>query len=640
MCARNRAESEFCSGGEATRSGNLHRAGIALVLVVAFALRFYGLVWDDGHWLHPDERQIYFLVLNLAWPHSLSEALSPASPLNPHFFAYGSLPIYLLKLVYTLLAPLWPTLRGGDHLHLVARPLVALADLGTVYLTYRLALKVWRTREAEEPPAPQEAAHQPVATGLPRERAVALLAAAFVSLAILHVQLAHFYTADPLLTLAVMLTLNLAADVAQGGDRRYQLGLGIALGLALAIKVSALPLVFVVFVAYYTRGKGSTSQAPSTHGLYTLWRMILPLVVAGAVFFLTQPYALIDWRTFLEDTFREARIARGALDVPYTLQYAGTLPFLYPLWQTALWGLALPLGLAAWAGLVASLLRWLRHGPWADALLLAWAGPYLVVTGLLYTKYLRYTLPLVPVLALMAARLLFVPSRPQRLDTGGHARGRRPSSVVHRLTCILNRSSFLVTLFLLTCSLGYALAFAGIYATPHSWVTASEWIYHNVPARSTLTVEHWDTPLPLPLEVEGTTLSPGQYTYRTLNLYDEPDDAAKWEALSEDLAESDLLILASRRLYASIPRLPDRYPLATRYYDQLFNGELGFELAGEFIRGPAWLNPRLPPLPDAAPAVFHPDESFVVYDHPRALIFRNVERLPAEELLRHLTVER
>jgi hypothetical protein len=69
----------------------------------------------------------------------------------------------------------------------------------------------------------------------------------------------------------------------------------------------------------------------------------------------------------------------------------------------------------------------------------------------------------------------------------------------------------------------------------------------------------------------------------------------------------------------------------------LFAGELGFAVVDEFTRGPAWLNPRLPPLPDAAPALLRSDESFVVYDHPRALVFRNAERLPPDELLLRIT---
>jgi hypothetical protein len=146
-------------------------------------------------------------------------------------------------------------------------------------------------------------------------------------------------------------------------------------------------------------------------------------------------------------------------------------------------------------------------------------------------------------------------------------------------------------------------------------------------------LEEWDTALPLPLDVDGQPRRVEEYDKRVLPLYHEPDDIDKWVTITADLADSDYLLIASRRLYGSIPRLPDRYPLATRYYERLFAGELGFELVAEFTRGPAWLNPRLPPLPDPAPALLRPDESFVVYDHPRALLFRNVARLSADELL-------
>jgi hypothetical protein len=600
---------------------------LVLILAVGATLRFYGLNWDEGQWLHPDERQIYFLVMKLAWPGSLTEALSPASALNPGFFAYGSLPVYLLKLVVALLQPLWPALRNPDNLHLAARPLAVLFDLGSVTLTYRLARILL--------PAPRDQG------GV---RWGPLLAAAFSALAVLAVQLARFYTADPLLTFFVLLTLNLAADVARDdghsrgrrAGRWQRVALGVALGLALATKVSAAPLFFVLFVASYTQSQhaeaGDAASPPPTmlsRSLVALRQMILPLLVAAATFFLIQPYALIDWRTFLSDTLRESEIARGTFDVPYTLQYAGTVPYVYFIWQTALWGLALPLGLVAWAGLVASLARWLRRGGWADALLLAWAGTYFVITGLFYAKYLRYMLPLVPVLCILAAGLLVGAARHRRFGAGVWGLDIARSSFVLRPLSV-------VTFLVLLPTLAYALAFTSIYAPRHSWITASEWIYRNVPAGSTLAVEHWDTALPLTVEVDGVRSSPTDYEYRVLPLYDEPDNEIKWGALATDLSESDVLIIASRRLYGSIPRAPDRYPLATWYYDLLFSGELGFELAGEFIRGPAWLNPRIPPLPDPAPALFHPDESFVVYDHPRALVFRNTGRLSAGDLMHRL----
>jgi hypothetical protein len=582
------------------RSRRREKLVLMVILAVAAALRFYGLNWDGGHWLHPDERMVYFVVGRLDWPKSLAEALQPDSPLNPAFFAYGSLPLYLLRLVATMLAPLWSALRDAGNLHLVARPLAALFDLGTVVLTYRLVcvLGTRRTANASLGHADLEE----------RTRWEALLAAALVGLAVLHVQNAHFYTVDSMLTCLVILSLNLAAGVSQRGTWRHEVALGVALGLSLATKVSAAPLLLVVPVALHLRHARHRGSLPGV-ALHTglVWGLAL------LVFAVAQPYALIDAQTFVQQILEQGRIARGVYDLPYTLQYAGTWPFLYSIWQTALWGLGLPLGLAAWAGLGAALIRWLRRGSAADILLLTWILPQVAITGLLYTRYLRYLLPILP--GLCVAAVWLVASLP-------HRRVRR-----------------LANGLLVVSSLAFVLAFVGIYTTPHPWIKASAWIYREVPTGSVLVVEEWDTYLPLPLELEGRSRRVAEYEERSLALYATPDDATKWEALAADLAASDYLVVASRRLYGSIPRQPDRYPVATRYYALLFAGQLGFELEAEFTRGPAWLNPRIPPLSGATPTLFRPDESFVVYDHPRALIFRNVERLPPDELLQRLAVD-
>ncbi len=573
-------------------------AALLAILAAGAALRLYGLDWDGGQWLHPDERQIYFVALELGWPESLAQALSPSSPLNPGFFAYGSLPIYLLRLAAGLLAPLWPALGQPDNLHLIGRPLAALIDVGTVYLTYRLARR------------------------LGAGSAGGLLAAALVALAVVHVQAAHFYTADVLLTFLAMLALNLAIDVAHGAGRGRQAALGVTIGLALATKVAAAPLVLLVPTAFYlrsgveTRGRGGDGQdplAPGRHPLQGAGGAFPVLLLATLTFLLVQPYALIDWQTFLGDTLREAEIAWGRMDVPYTRQYAGTVPYLYPAWQAALWGLGLPAGLVGWAALAALLARWLRRGAPADTLVLAWAIPYFLVAGLFYAKPLRYALPLVPVLCAAAASALAGGGRPRLAKIGGWA--------------------------LAAAALAYALLFTQIYAAAHPWIAASAWIYDQVPAGSTLAVEEWDMALPLPLAqgVDGQERRIEEYQVQVLPVYDEPDDEAKWQALAAGLAEADYVVIASRRAYGALARLEERYPMTGRYYEQLFAGELGFVLAGEFIRGPAWLNPRVPPLPGAAPRWLLPDESLVVYDHPRAMVWRNEERLPVEELLRRLS---
>src|SRR5579883_934099 len=89
------------------------------LVLLAFVLRLYGLDWDMGNSFHPDERQILFHVTALSWPHSFAQFLDAAnSPLNPHFFAYGSFPMYLLAGVGNILSHFSPALANFANLTL------------------------------------------------------------------------------------------------------------------------------------------------------------------------------------------------------------------------------------------------------------------------------------------------------------------------------------------------------------------------------------------------------------------------------------------------------------------------------------------------------------------------------------------
>ncbi|MEA3341053.1 MAG: hypothetical protein U9R15_13905, partial [Chloroflexota bacterium] len=293
------------------------------------------------------------------------------------------------------------------------------------------------------------------------------------------------------------------------------------------------------------------------------------------------------------------------LDAPYTRQFHGTWPYVYPVVQQLRWGMGWALGLVACGGLAYGVWRAVREPPRrAEWVLLAWALPYFAFTGALYAKFPRYLLPLTPLLAIYAARLLL-----------------RTSAPLRRCAIVL----------VLTCSLLRSLAFASLYRSPHPWLTASEWFYKNAEQGAIVAVEQWDHPLPL----DAT-----DYDVLELPIFDE-ETPEKWAEIAEILAQTDYVIMASRRGYATLARQPERYPSTARYYQLLFKGgegEMGFEPVACFGR-----YPRLGPLalvddPTAGldfslPELCQPeagfvlrlgrlDESFVVYDHPQAMILR------------------
>jgi uncharacterized membrane protein len=160
--------------------------------------------------------------------------------------------------------------------------------------------------------------------------------------------------------------------------------------------------------------------------------------------------------------------------------------------------------------------------------------------------------------------------------------------------------------------------FLAIYRRPLTRITASRWIYANIPPGKVIANEHWDDGLPL--RVEGKD-GFGTWGYKgmssssdgNMQMYSE-DVPEKRELLYRWLNEADYLVLSSNRLWGSIPRLPMRYPMTTLYYKLLFEGKLGFKQVGHFTSFPTVLGI---PFNDTGA-----EEAFSVYDHPEVYIFQ------------------
>ena len=528
---------------------------MSLLLLAAAALRFYGLDWDGGLGAHPDERYVVGVAEALRWP----DRLNPFD-IAPNF-AYGHLPLYLLALTGKLV-------HGVDPL-LVGRALAALFDLGTVALTFALGRRVYGEY-------------------------IGLLAATFVALMVLHVQQAHFYTADAPLAFFVLGALLFAVRLAERGQPPDAWLAGAWAGLALGTKFSVALLLLPLGAAL------AGNPAPALPGQWwTRWKHRLGCGVAALVAFaLSNPFALLSFPTFWRNVAEQAAIARGLLDVPYTRQFHAAWPYLYPVVQQLRWGMGWPLGLVAFGGLAYAVWLAVREPPRrVEWVLLAWALPFFAFAGALYTKFPRYLLPLTPLLAIYAARLL----------------------------ANLNRLLVAVHLALVVVHCSF---FFGLYRSPHPWQTASEWLYDHAGRGSVVAVEQWDHPLPL--DATG-------YDVRELSIFDK-DTTEKWEVMTGTLAEADYVVIASRRGYGTLARWPERYPLTARYYQHLFESRLGFEPVACFGRHPrlgalalvddptAGLNFALPGLcQPTTPFVLRLgrlDESFVVYDHPQVVILR------------------
>ena len=122
----------------------------------------------------------------------------------------------------------------------------------------------------------------------------------------------------------------------------------------------------------------------------------------------------------------------------------------------------------------------------------------------------------------------------------------------------------------------------------------------------------------------------GNISYKTLELpiYEMQNLIRKAE-IYQTIQEADYIIIASNRLYAPLQRIsincqkwnlpPERCSHnANRYYERLFNGELGYQKVAEFSVYPTIPILNIPINDETA------DESFTVYDHPKVIIFEKI----------------
>ncbi len=574
---------------------------LGIICVLGFALRLYVLNWDQGNSIHPDERQILFTVMQLAWPQSWGQFFSVQSPLDPHFFAYGTFPMYLLALLgYCLHIP--PTdpesIVTLSHL---GRVLSALFDSGTILLTGLLVLRLLdKTQSAYR-------------------WGCALLGATLVAFTPLQLQLSHFFAVDTMLLFFVMLTLLSCVYIVETERiMLWSLSVGVAYGLALGTKFSAAPLAVPVCVAFLLRLYRQRDWYKVLTGL---------CFVAGItvlVFLLVEPYALIDREAFVQRITVEGNIAHGTEDVPYTRQFAGTIPYIYQLQNMVLWGMGLVLGIAACIAFCWCIWRVCRGKFDGWLVLLSWIVIYGAVICSFYVKFMRYMLPVYPLLTLMAAALLtsVMPAFSDRWTT------------LKSFTRGFSALRWVAIVLVLAGTLFQGLALLNVYSVPNTRVQASSWMYSHLRAGSILTYEQWDDPLPYAVDGHDP-FQFRQYTYQDSNhntvtgmdLYGD-DTQAKAQQLASILSQVDVITMATDRLDKSIPRSPARYPLTIRYYQLLFGGQLGFRLAATFENHPRFLGITL----DDSDA----DESYSVFDHPTTRIFVRDASYTSDQLFNKL----
>jgi hypothetical protein len=488
---------------------------LGFILLLALVLRAWGFAWglhdaNVSRRPHPDEWAIYYLF---RWFDG-TRSLNPCPSRGRCFFDWGSIYPYLAYGLHVLtlsFSGLIPTEAFGRHADMafvrtviVGRALSVLLSSLTVVIAYRLAA---------------------ICFGI----GAGLLAALLVALSGLLIQLAHFATPDA--TLGFLMTcslLGMTLALKRPSPSRFAVAgglVGLAAGTEYQMALLVLPLTCVWFLL--------PRRAP--HLLLTAYGG------AAAAFFLSNPYVLIDHRAFWLSLEHAIRIRTVDSGVQYQDRWA---PY-GPAW---LFVLRYPLGYGvgfAMAGIFLAGAAWsLWRREKYDVLLLCWLIPYLLLVSISPAKFMRYSAPLLPPLAVLAGRFLATAmARPRPRAVRGIAGSAAAVALLYSGT--------------------YDAAYAGMFAAPEPRLVATTWLAQHAPLGSQVEFEELpDGLVNLPVFVTAAGYRPcfAQFSVRRLGgspAYVIVDNYAleDHEAVSGSVARRFQHVLAHRPDYRIVHRV-------------------------------------------------------------------------------------
>lgn len=474
------------------------RAALLLVLGFAFGLRLWGISWGMPYALHADEPKYI----------SRAVAMLATGDLNPHYFENPPLLTYALLAELAVFVPsaqhmgLLPTTENlrsqlflsPEPFYLLARLNGVVAGTATVFLTYLVARRLLG-------------------------EATALLSALVLAVAFLHVRNSHYAVNDvPATFLLVVMAYFASRVLADGRLRDYLFG-GIFLGLAVATKYNMGIGAAVLITAHLLRiNRWQLAQRLPSH---------LPLVLAGGAsllaFVLGDPFSILDFSAFVKGFIGQYQWTKDILTTYGTsmgmvisrVLWIGFGPF--------------ALGLAA-VGILLMGLRRLRPALLVASFPAVYVAFFVLGSSVFYN---RFAIPLLPFLAILAARSLV-----EFLDLVG----RRSSWATTALATVSLLAALVVP------SLVLDVSYDALLTTEDTRMLLGRWVDANVPPGSTMGIEGYTL-----LDSEGRRLDPEKVRYA---IHPFPT-LAQHTARNYESAHYDYLIVSSY--------VYDRYPPAERF---------------------------------------------------------------------------
>lgn len=493
-----------------------HHILLLILTLTGALLHFFNLNWGAPFYFHPDERNIASAVTQLQFPQQM----------NPHFFAYGSLPIYTIYFTGVLynfifqFSQLIPSTTifsvTFSEAIIIGRAYSALFATLLIPLLYLIGKKL-------------------------HGDAVGLIAAFLATTSVGFIQFAHFGTFEMWLTFFSVILFWLCLTIRKTPTKDSLLALGFISGILIATKVShvaILPIVLIVILI----GKYSIKKR--------IRSVFFVALITATIYTITNPYVFLDTPAFLASMNYESGVALGNLPVFYTGEFFNALPIIFHF--TAIYPFLLnPLvAIVFIAALVYVIKQTAQTKQLSSVLLLLFFFILFLSQVFLFVKWTRYMIPTLPFIYLICAIALFdFFQRPKHIS--------------------LSRYFILSSIFAGSCLFSLAY-FITAFVHLDTRIAARDSATNLIPAHATIVSEVYDL-----------GITPFNNTFPHIELFnfyelENTDPSASIEALQATLATTDYVILPSQRVLKTRLQNKEKFAKGNSIYTQLLDGRLGF----------------------------------------------------------------
>jgi 4-amino-4-deoxy-L-arabinose transferase-like glycosyltransferase len=342
---------------------------IVLLMVMGGLLRLFNLNWDQGHYLHPDER-LYVNASNISFPKTFAEYFSINSPLNPKMFYYGSFPLYIYKIVNVAILPF-------INFTIVSRMISSLFSILTIPLIFMISKQLFTKK-------------------------VSIFATFVFTFAAGLIQHAHFNTTESILTFLLTLIILLSIYAAKKVSYGLVFGLGILVGISYATKIVGLTFAIIPltsFIILYFK------KIEIKKIIILVLIFAISIGVAGFIF---APYQIIDYKQFSSEQTYMQGVTYGNDKPPFVIIYENTIPYVYQITKILPFTfgfISLPLSLFGLYFITRMFLKE-KSNRYLYVFILLYPILYFLWSGAWYTKFSRYYILLIPFLSIWAAYAL------------------------------------------------------------------------------------------------------------------------------------------------------------------------------------------------------------------------------------------